>query len=258
MLDGGETPRPDRTSSIATAHLPALDGPERQPWPSANDLRGLIERSMPGCRPDTSLLLADLAVVRPIAREEMIFEQGEPVPMTLLIRGYGAFRRTTVDGTRLTVGIANPGEVYGITAIAATVASVELVALTDGLAASWKGSEVRTMAATDAGFAVDVIDRLALFLTIITEKVDGFLHQDARRRVIRVLARHRDLFFGDPAILSRAHLPGLVGTSREMTGRVLRELERDGTLLRVGRTGLQLVRPDQLDPDAARPSRRAS
>jgi hypothetical protein len=35
------------------------------------------------------------------------------------------------------------------------------------------------------------------------------LHQDARRRVIRILARHRDLFFGDPAILTRAHLPTL-------------------------------------------------
>jgi CRP-like cAMP-binding protein len=69
--------------------------------------------------------------------------------------------------------------------------------------------------------------------------------------VIRVLARHQDMFFGDPVILSRSHLPGLVGTSREMTGRVLRELEREGTVARVGRSGLRLLRPEQLDTLAA-------
>jgi CRP-like cAMP-binding protein len=99
-----------------------------------------------------------------------------------------------------------------------------------------------------------MIDTLAVYLNVITEKVDGFLHQNARRRVVRVLARHRDLFFVSPVVLSRAHLPSLVGTSREMTGRVLRELEREGTVARVGRTGLRLLRPDRLDADAARPS----
>ena len=62
-----------------------------------------------------------------------------------------------------------------------------------------------------------------------------------------ILARHRELFFGEPAVLTRAHLPGLVGTSREMTGQVLRQLEREGTVARVGRTGLKLLRPDQLE-----------
>jgi len=78
------------------------------------------------------------------------------------------------------------------------------------------------------------------------ERIEGFLHQDARLRVINILARHRELFFSDPPILTRAHLPGLVGTSREMTGHVLRQLEREGTVARVGRAGLKLLRPDQL------------
>jgi CRP-like cAMP-binding protein len=91
---------------------------------------------------------------------------------------------------------------------------------------------------------------LASFLSILTVKLDGFLHQDARRRVIRVLVRHRDLFFVDPPVLTRSHLPGLVGTSREMTGRVLRELEREGTIARVGRSGLTLLRPERLEGGA--------
>jgi hypothetical protein len=112
-----------------------------------------------------------------------------------------------------------------------------------------RGSTFREALLGDPKLAIDVVDRLALFLTILTGKVDGFLHQDARRRVIRVLARHRDLFFSDPPVLSRAHLPGLVGTSREMTGRVIRDLERDGVVARVGRTGLRLLDATPLDEE---------
>ena len=77
--------------------------------------------------------------------------------------------------------------------------------------------------------------KLTVALNAAVERIEGFLHQDARRRVLRILARHRELFFNEPAVLSRSHLPGLVGTSREMTGRVLRQLEREGTIERVGR-----------------------
>ena len=78
------------------------------------------------------------------------------------------------------------------------------------------------------------------------ERIEGFLHQDARLRVLRILARYGDLFFGETPVLTRAHLPGLVGTSREMTSHVLRQLEREGTVERVGRVGLRLLRPEQL------------
>jgi CRP-like cAMP-binding protein len=215
------------------------------------DLRALIRQALPGSRPQTSELLVELARVATVKRTETIFWQGEPVPLTLMIRGYAAFRRTTVDGQQVAVGIANPGEMFGFASIASTHTSVDLVALTDGEVALWRGPEIRRLAATDSGLALDAIDQMGNSLNILTEKVDGFLHQDSRRRVIRILARHRNLFFADPAILSRSHLPSLVGTSREMTGRVLRELEREGTLARVGRSGLKLLRPDQLDADDA-------
>jgi CRP-like cAMP-binding protein len=215
------------------------------------DVLGLIERALPGSRPQTSQHLARTVRIRGVHAGDAIFQQGEPIPLTLLLGGYGAFRRTTVDGQQITVGIAYPGELYGFSSIASTNASVDLVALTDCKVGLWGGPEVRHLAAADSGLALEVIDRISAFAAIITEKLDGFLHQDARRRVVRILARHRDLFFAHPAILTRAHLPSLVGTSREMTGRVLRELEREGTVARVGRNGLKLLRPDGLDADSA-------
>jgi hypothetical protein len=47
-----------------------------------------------------------------------------------------------------------------------------------------------------------------------------------------------------------------VGTSREMTGRVIRQLEREGTIARVGRTGLRLLDPQRLDAASDLPSSR--
>ncbi len=93
---------------------------------------------------------------------------------------------------------------------------------------------------------------MADFIVDITERLDEFVHQSSRQRVVRVLARYGDLFFGQPAVLSRSHLPSLVGTSREMTSRVIRQLEREGMVARVGRNGLQLLAPERLHDAAGR------
>jgi CRP-like cAMP-binding protein len=180
----------------------------------------------------------------------VIYRQGEPAPLTLILRGFGAFRRTTADGLHLTSGVGSAGDLFGFSSMASVSSSVELVALTECRVAQWPGAEVRALARTDPDLALDAVDSIAASLHAMIERVEGFLHQDARRRVIRILARHHDLFFGDPAVLTRTHLPSLVGTSREMTGRVLRQLEREGTVARVGRAGLRLLRPDRLEAGA--------
>lgn len=214
------------------------------------ELRRSIARALPGATAETSRKMADTARVRRFSRDQTIFRQGDPIPLTLVVRGYGALRRTTVDGRPLIIGVANPGHMYGLSSLSAARSPADLLALTDSDTATWAGPDIRALATTDPGLALAVIDGLSYFLTTLTGIVDGFLHQDARRRVVRILARHRELFFDDPPILSRSQLPSLVGTSREMTGRVLRELEREGTVKRVGPTGLRLLRPEQLVADA--------
>jgi CRP-like cAMP-binding protein len=224
--------------------------PAGSPSSNREDLRALLECSLPHSQPETREALVDTVRVRTISVDEVVWRQGEVVPLTMFVRGYGAFRRTTVDGQQLTTGICEPGDLYGFTSIASVPAPVDLIALTECEVATWRGADLRRLATIDSGLALDAIDRLSTFTAGTSERVDGFVHQGGRRRVVRVLARYRELFFAEPAILSRSHLPSLVGTSREMTGRVLRELEREGTLERVGRNGLRLLRPDLLDADA--------
>jgi CRP-like cAMP-binding protein len=216
-----------------------------------SELQGLLVRSLPGCRDETVLALVEIVHVRNVQRGDSIYRQGEPVPLTLILHGYGAARRTTAGGQEIVSGVAPAGELFGWSGLAAAPSSVELIALTDCEVAQWQGPEVRALAAADPALAFAAIDSMAASLHATVERIEGFLHQDARRRVLRILARHRELFFGEPAVLSRAHLPGLVGTSREMTGRVLRQLEREGTVERFGRTGLRLLRVDRLETGPA-------
>jgi CRP-like cAMP-binding protein len=211
--------------------------------PESIKVSELIERALPNAQPETHRVLAQTARTGQVVPDQIIFRQGEGIPLTLVVRGHGAFRRTTVDGRQLVLGLVAGGDMFGFSSIASRPATVDLVALTTGEVATWSGSDLRPLAAGDSGLAMDVIDGMSRYMVNTIERVDGFIHQDARRRVLRVLAEYEDLIFGPSAVLSRTHLPGLVGTSREMTGRVLRRLEREGLIARVGRRGLKLLSP---------------
>lgn len=211
--------------------------------------RSLILRVLPDCRPETITALLDLVRIRAADAQESIYRQGDPVDLTLVLEGYVAFQRTTADGLQLMAGVAGPGAMFGFTGMTPVTSSVELMALTSCRLAQWRGADLRALAELDPALALHATDALAGSLHVLMERVEGFMHQDSRRRVLRILARHRDLFFGDPPVLTRAHLPSLVGTTREMTGKVLRQLEHEGVVVREGRSGLRLLRPAGLDAE---------
>jgi CRP-like cAMP-binding protein len=219
-------------------------------------LRQLLARALPGAASESIERLAEDARVTIARPGDVIFRQGEPIPVTLVIHGHAALRRTTWDGRELVLAIAKSGCLFGW-GIAGQAASADLVALTSTEVGLWSGADVRELVATDPGLAVGVIDGMGRNIVAISQRIDGFIHQDARGLVLRVLAEHRDLFFGESPVLSRTLLPGLVGTSREMTGRVIRGLEREGMIARIGRRGLRLLSPTGLE-EAADPALRAS
>ena len=211
--------------------------------------RSLILRVLPDCRQETITALLDLARIRTVDAHESIYHQGDPVDLTLVLEGHVAFQRTTADGLQLMAGVASPGALFGFTSLTSVTSSVELMALTPCRLAQWRGADLRALAELDPALALHATEALAGSLHVLMERVEGFMHQDSRRRVLRILARHRDLFFGDPPVLTRAHLPSLVGTTREMTGKVLRQLEREGIVVREGRSGLRLLHPAGLEPE---------
>jgi CRP-like cAMP-binding protein len=238
--------------SSTPSAMASAGGPPGRPASAAerSQMHEALLGPLPSCRPETIESLVESARIRVVHAHDAIYRQGEPVPLTLILAGFGTFRRITMTGNDLSSGIGRPGVLFGFSCMARVASSVELVAVTDCIVAQWPGSEIRALGVQDPGLAIDAVDSIASSLHAMIERIEGFLHQDARRRVIRILARYQDLFFGDPAILNRAHLPALIGTSREMTGRVLRTLEREGIIERMGPTGLRLLRPDLLEAGA--------
>lgn len=240
---------------IGSADVAAFqDAISSEPRAGDAEVIDLINRALPSATAATRAMLAQTGRMNRVAPEGLIFRQGEPPPLTLMIRGFGSFRRTTIDGGKHIIGLCAPGAMFGYSAIGSVNSSVDAVALTRAFAVQWPGREVRPLVAADPGLALDVVDRLAVFVNMATERVDGFVYQDTRRRVLRVLIEYGELFFRDPPILSRGHLPSLVGTTREMTGRVLRGLESEGLVERVGRRSLAIRSAEGLRHALAHPA----
>ena len=216
-------------------------------------LRDLLGDALASASPATIRRLADGAVIAGLAPHEPVYRQGEAVQLTLVIAGYVGHWHTTPDGRQMILAIVRPGGLTGHTAIARQAAIADTLAITPAEVAVWPGEDTRRLLAADPGMALDVVDVMARYILQFANRLDRYVHQDARRRVLRVLAAYADLFFGEPPVLSRTLLPAMVGTSREMTGRVLRALEAEGVIARVGRRGLRLRRPSALEEVAERP-----
>jgi CRP-like cAMP-binding protein len=213
------------------------------PSPWAATLPQLLAEIFPNSRPDSRDALVGSASVRTFETGQPILRQGDETTFALILGGHVAFRRTTVDGRQLITLIASRGALAAFLPLASRPTSVDAVPLTLTPAAVWRSADVRLLATTDPGLAIDILDHVLATFEEVVERLDGVQYQNALRRVARVLNVHTDLFFGDPTVLTRSHLPTMVGTSREMTGRVLRILESQGLVARVGRSRLRLLDP---------------
>lgn len=204
-------------------------------------LPDVLAEAFPHSRPETRTALAGAADLRSFEAGQTIVRQGDESYVVLVLDGHVAVRRATLDGRQLILRIVTRGGMAAILPLAARPVGADFVALTRSPAALWHGQEVRSLATLDPGLGVDLLDHVLGTFDEVLGRLDGLLYQDALRRVARVLHDHADLFFADRPVLTRAHLPILVGTSREMTGRVLRILESRQLVARVGRDRLRLL-----------------
>lgn len=180
--------------------------PTETPTTDRDPVREALLAWLPRCRAETIQQLTETVRVRTVRLGERIYTQGDPVPLTVILEGYGAARRTTISGKELVSGVAPAGVLFGWSGITAVPSSIELVALTECRVAQWPGPMIRTLASSDPELALAAIDSMSWSLHQTVERIEGFLHQDARLRVVRVLVQHRELFFGENPVLTRAHL----------------------------------------------------
>ena len=221
----------------------------------ATALRTLLNEVFPQSRPETRTALVNTASIQTFGPGQTMFRQGDMTPVSLVLDGHLAIRRTSPDGRQLIVRILGRGKIGTFIPLVARPSAGDVVALTPAPVALWSGPWVRSLARADPGLAVDLLDHVVMTYEEVVGRLDSLLYQDALRRVARVLHLHADLFFAEDPVLTRDYLQTLVGTSREMTGRVLRVLEARALVSRVGRNRLRLLDPAGLEAAATDPSR---
>jgi CRP-like cAMP-binding protein len=101
---------------------------------------------------------------------------------------------------------------------------------------------VRELALQDAGLAVGLLDHSSDFSVVLNMRLDERSFESARQRMAGILTRYGKVIFDTPhPVAQRADLAALIGTSRVMMYRALRELEASGLVERQRGGGINVL-----------------
>jgi CRP-like cAMP-binding protein len=211
---------------------------------AAPELSAVLAAAFPSARRDTLGLLEAAATSRQSAPGTVLMAPGEASPPMLLVRaGIVARLVRGADGREMASGVIGRGRIAGTTGLARNTRSgTYLVTWTRAWTAHWPPERVRALIRGDAGLATDVLDHAIAVADELAEALDELLTLPSITRLARISLRYPELVFdAERPILSRGNLASLMGTSREMMDRCIRQLEDDRIMLRTAPTGLVLL-----------------
>jgi CRP-like cAMP-binding protein len=164
----------------------------------------------------------------------------------MVLDGYLAVRVIGTDGHQLILTLARRGQTL-VPPIAPPplISEVEIVAVTAAAAAIVPARLVWDLAQQDRGLALRLLDLSRGVVERLLSRLEALTFSSARERLAVVLLAYGPLFASSTPIVRRPVLAGLVGVSREMTGRLLRGFERDG-LIRRAASEIAILDPDRL------------
>lgn len=186
---------------------------------------------------------------RPFARRDVLHSRGIQLFPFLVLDGHIMARRVAETGQVYAALIAGAGYLGGVLSISQpeSDALYELIALSDGAWATWDPRFMRKLALRDAGLAVDLLDHSTDFTVVLNMRLDERTFQSARQRMAAILLRYGSAIF-DTAhpVAQRSDLAAMIGTSRVMMYRALRELEEEGLVERERTGGIKVLDESRL------------
>jgi CRP-like cAMP-binding protein len=194
-----------------------------------------LERLLPRADGRTLRGLERGAKQQIFGRRDVLHAKGMQLPPFVLLDGHVITRRVAETGQVRAALIAGPGYLGGLRSITDpdSDAAYELAALTSGTWATWDPRFVRDLALRDAGLAVGLLDQSSDFSVVLTMRLDERSFESARQRLATILTRYGSVIFDTPhPVAQRADLAAMIGTSRVMMYRALRDLEADGLVKR--------------------------
>jgi CRP-like cAMP-binding protein len=203
-----------------------------------------IARILPAASVGTLRRLDRAAKHRTFVRRDLLHSRGVQLPPYVILDGHVMARRVAETGQVRAALIAGPGYLGGTRSISDLdgEALYELVALTNGTWATWDPRFVRELALQDAGLAVSLLDVSAEFAMVLNMRLDERSFESARQRLATILTRYGKAIFDTPhPVAQRADLAAMIGTSRVMMYRALRELEAAGLVSRQRAGGINVL-----------------
>lgn len=182
-------------------------------------------------------------------RRALLHARGMLLPPFITLSGHVMARRVAETGQVRAAYITGPGYLGGLRSISDpdAEATYELVALSDGSWVTWDPRFVRELALQDAELAVSLLDHSADFSVVLNMRLDERSFENARQRMAGILTRYGDVIFDTPhPVAQRADLAAMIGTSRVMMYRALRELEVAGLVERQRNGGINILDEDGL------------
>ncbi len=234
---------------------PARDTPwyDRQdmssPLPATESVGSELPRLLPGASASTLRRMERAARVQAFGRRDLLHSRGVRLPPFVMLAGHIIARRVAETGQVRAALIAGPGYFGGLRSISDPdeEPTYELVALSEGTWATWDPRFLRELALADAGLAVGLLDHSSDFSVVLNMRLDERSFESARQRMAGILTRYGKVIFDTPhPVAQRADLAALIGASRVMMYRALRELEADGLVERQRGGGINVLDGDRL------------
>lgn len=214
-------------------------------------MRAAIDRSFLAQLPGAVLerLLAGAVLEAVPAGTTTYRAGGEPRP-SLIVEGLLRSYFSGPDGRQVTVRYARPGDVLGVVATHGRPAPLHVQALTDAQRLLLDSDTLRDLAKTDADVSWAMLGELTDTVYSLWHEIAATAFASVPQRVARhlleIAAREQEAEGGGLiAHVSQQELADLAGSVREVVARALREL-RDEDVVRVGRSGIEVVDPASL------------
>jgi CRP-like cAMP-binding protein len=198
--------------------------------------------------------VADVAVPRSFAAQQVIFREGDESDTCYIVRsGHARAMREHVDGRSLALAHFGPGDIFGELAMfdnERRSATVETLDAVDAIALA--GSDMRRLLRQHPDIAVKLVIALGRRLRDANERLTRQSFQTVQSRVAVVLddlvrqAQSEGAAAADVLVtITQADIAQLAGSSRESASRFLAVLERAGVITQ-GRGRITVHDPEAL------------
>lgn len=165
-------------------------------------------------------------------RGEILVYEGEPAEaLFLVINGVVKVFKTSADGKEQIFGIIRPGETFNdVPVLSGGKNLISAGAMSPVLLNGIKKKDMETIIKENPQVALNVVHVLSRRVQELVSLVEDFSFRHVSGRVAKILLEYAlDVSSGRPR-LTQQEMAAMIGTAREMVGRSLKSLEKEGAI----------------------------